>query len=148
MCSRATPPPFWEQTFPNQLPELMRAIDALETFLESHGASSRATYIARLAAEEMGTNIIKYGYDDSAEHLITLRARAQPDEFRVELIDDGHEFDPTSRSEPPDDLTLDERAPGGWGISLVRRLARAVHYERRSHQNVLTVEISRLADDH
>jgi len=143
MCSPTTPPEVWEQTFPNRLPELMHAIDELEGFLESHDAPTRSGYTARLAAEEMGTNIIKYGYDDTAEHRITLRARVEADHFQLELIDDGHEFDPTARSEPPVDLSLDDRTPGGWGISLVRRLARSVYYERRNEHNVLTVTIHR-----
>jgi serine/threonine-protein kinase RsbW len=125
----------------------MRAIDELESFLHSHNAPPRAGYTARLAAEEMGTNIIKYGYDDTAEHRITLRGRAESDHFQLELIDDGHEFDPTDRSEPSSDLNLEDRAPGGWGISLVRRMARSVLYERRGNRNILTVTIHRHSDD-
>lgn len=126
----------------------MGAIDELDSFLQSHACPSRAAYIARLAAEEFGTNILKYGYDDSAAHRIDLRARVEPDEFQLELTDDGHAFDPTTREDPSADLSLDDRTPGGWGISLVKRLARSVHYQRHGDRNILTVTIDRHpADD-
>jgi anti-sigma regulatory factor (Ser/Thr protein kinase) len=146
MCSSATPPDQWEHSFPNRLPDLMRAIDAFIEFLESHDAPPRTVYLARLAAEEFGTNIIKYGYDDAAEHPITLRGMAEADHFQLTLIDDGHEFDPTRRAHPSTDLSLEDRTPGGWGISLVRRLALWVRYERREGSNVLTVAIDRRPD--
>ena len=146
MCSPDQPPCTWERTFPNRTPELMRALDELDDFLQVHNIAPRAGYTARLAVEEMGTNIIKYGYDDANEHEIVLRASVTPDSFRLELIDDGHEFDPTTRAEPANDQSLDEREPGGWGIALVRRLARSVDYKRQGDRNILAVTIDRQAD--
>jgi anti-sigma regulatory factor (Ser/Thr protein kinase) len=121
----------------------MRTIEGMSDFLNRQSCGPRALYQAQLAAEEIGTNIIKYGYDDQAEHCITLRVECLADCFRLQLLDDGHPFDARQVPEPDPCRGLGERQPGGWGISLVRRLARRMDYERRDSFNVLTVELSR-----
>src|SRR5882762_7103422 len=133
----------WERTFPNSVPALMRTIESMSDFLHRQSCGPQALYQAQLAAEEIGTNIIKYGYDDELEHRITLRVECQPDCFRLQILDDGHPFDARQVPEPDLEQSLQDRQPGGLGISLVRRLARRMDYERREGVNVLTVEVSR-----
>src|SRR5436190_19676800 len=132
----------WETAIPNQLSPLMRAIEALESRLEQWGANADARYLAQLAVEELGTNIIKYGYDDQKEHVIHLSATSEQDGFRICLEDDGHEFNPCLAPEPDPNLSLEERAPGGWGLSLVRRLT-GMEYQRRGDRNVVCVLVPR-----
>ena len=121
----------------------MRTIESMSEFLHRESASPQALYQAQLAAEEMGTNIIKYGYDDQREHRITLRVECRANCFCLQILDDGRPFDVRQAPEPDSEQPLEERQPGGWGIILVRRLARHMDYERRDGINVLTVEISR-----
>ena len=121
----------------------MRTIESMSEFLKRQSAGPQALYQAQLAAEEMGINIIKYAYDDQLEHRITLRVDCQADRFCLQLLDDGRPFDVRQVPEPDREQSLEERKPGGWGISLVRRLVRRLEYERRDGINVLTVEISR-----
>ena len=132
----------WETTVTNQLSPLMRAIEDLDRSLERWGANADARYLAQLAVEELGTNIIKYGYDDREEHLIRLSATPQTDTFRICLEDDGHEFNPCLSPEPDPHLTIEEREPGGWGLSLVRRLT-GMEYERRGDRNLVCVLVPR-----
>jgi serine/threonine-protein kinase RsbW len=121
----------------------MRAIEEMARFLEQGGADPQALYLAQLAAEEMGTNIIKYGYDDHADHVIRLVVECQETVFQIQLEDDGHEFNPCQIPEPNPDLSLEERKPGGWGISLVRRLLAGMEYERREGRNLLRLLVPR-----
>ncbi len=121
----------------------MRTIEGMSDFLNRHSCGPQALYQAQLAAEEIGTNIIKYGYDDPLEHRITLRLECLADCFRLQMLDDGHPFDARQVPEPDLEQNLEDRQPGGLGISLVRRLARRLDYERRDGVNVLTVEVSR-----
>jgi len=121
----------------------MRTIESMSDFLKRQSCGPQALYQAQLAAEEIGTNIIKYGYDDQLEHSITLRVECLADCFRLRILDDGHPFDAHQVAEPDPEQSLQDRQPGGWGISLVRRLARRVDYERRDGGNVLTIEIAR-----
>ncbi|HTY89368.1 MAG TPA: ATP-binding protein [Candidatus Acidoferrum sp.] len=136
-------PPQWETSIPNRLPALMRANEELDRCLEQWGADANARYLAQLAVEELGTNIIKYGYDDQAEHLIRLGAIVEETFFRIRLEDDGHEFNPCLTPEPDPNLGLQERKPGGWGLSLLRRLLAGMEYERRDGRNLLSVLVPR-----
>ncbi len=121
----------------------MRTIESMSDFLKRQSCGPQALYQAQLASEEIGTNIIKYGYDDELKHSITLRIEVLPDCFRLRIVDDGHPFDVRQVPEPDLDQSVEDRQPGGWGISLVRRLARRMDYERRDSANVLTIEIPR-----
>jgi len=121
----------------------MRAIESMAGFLSRQSAGPQALYRAQLAAEEIGTNIIKYGYDDQLEHRITLRVERRADCLRLQILDDGHPFDARQIAEPDVGQSLEDRQPGGLGISLVRRLARRMDYERRNGVNALTIEIAR-----
>ena len=121
----------------------MRAIESLAGFLSRLNAGPRALYRTQLIAEELGTNIIKYGYDDPMEHRITLRVEGLADCFRLRILDDGHPFDFRQLPEPQLEQSFEDREPGGLGITLVRRLARRMDYERRDGINALTVEIAR-----
>jgi serine/threonine-protein kinase RsbW len=135
----------WERIIPNRLPDLMRAIEELDRCLEQWGGNADARYLAQLAVEELGTNILKYGYDDNAEHFIRLAAFNIEGMFQICLEDDGHEFDPCQTPEPDPNLGLQERKPGGWGLSLVRRLAAGMSYERREGRNLLCVLVPQSA---
>ena len=121
----------------------MRTIESMSEFLGQHPSNPQALYHAQLAVEEIGTNIIKYGYDDQLNHRITLRVECLAECFRLRILDDGHPFDVRQVPEPDAEQGLDERKPGGWGTSLVRRLAHRIDYERRDGINVLTIEIPR-----
>lgn len=133
----------FETRFQNRLPELIGAMERAGQFFKENGVGDETTYAANLAIEEMTTNIIKYGYDDTAIHEILLRAEIQPGRLVLLLEDDGHEFDPLKASEPNIDLPLEERAIGGLGIHLVRRFVQQMRYERRDSHNRLTIEIRR-----
>jgi len=135
----------WETNIPNRLGDLMRAIEETDRRLAQWGAGADARYLAQLAVEELGTNIIKYAYDDQNGHLIRLSAACEESVFRICLEDDGHEFNPCLTPEPDPDLSLQDRTPGGWGLSLVRRMAAGMEYERRGDRNVVTVLVSRVA---
>jgi serine/threonine-protein kinase RsbW len=145
MPNQAQDPLRWETSFSNRLSALGRALDALCLRLEQWGADDQARYLARLAVEELGTNILKYGYDDPGEHIVHLRAVWDEPLVRIELEDDGHEFDPCQAPEPSVELSLQQRTPGGWGISLVRRLLPGMEYERHAGRNLLRLVVPRLS---
>jgi anti-sigma regulatory factor (Ser/Thr protein kinase) len=135
----------WETSFPNDLAALLRAIEELDGWLGCRGADAEARYLARLAVEELGTNIIKYAYDDLGQHEIHLSVACEARVFRILLQDDGHPFDPCQTPEPDPNLSLGERTAGGWGLSLVRRLLAGMEYERRGDWNSLCMLVPRAA---
>jgi len=123
----------------NDLAELSSLAGQLEGFLELQDAAPNTVYAVNMAVEEMVSNIIKYGYDDAGPHEIAVRVACEPNVVTVTLEDDGHEFDPLSRTAPDVDLPVEERQIGGLGIFLVRKLCADMQYHRVDGRNVLTL---------
>ena len=98
-------------------------------------------YVLDLALEEMVSNIIKYGFDDSKHHDIQIEIEVLPDGAEVELRDDGHEFNPLCETGSNMDTCLDERVIGGVGIHLTKSMSRQMKYRRENNYNVLNILI-------
>ena len=131
----------FERRFPNRVGDLGRVTEAAVRFLEKHGAGNQAVYAAHLSIEELVTNIIKYGYDDTASHEILLRLEVCPRIILLRLEDDGHEFNPLAAPTPDVDLPVAQRVPGGLGIHLVRNMVGEIQYQRSGGRNRLTITI-------
>ena len=99
-------------------------------------------YVFDLVLEEMGSNIIRYGYDDDICHEIMLSVEFQDNSAILELRDNGHAFNPLTDAPVPGlDLPLAERKIGGMGIYLTRKMCRNLTYRRDGCWNILTMEI-------
>jgi anti-sigma regulatory factor (Ser/Thr protein kinase) len=138
---RIEPHNIFESRFQNRIAELSRATQEAVQFIEARGVGEQAIYIANLAIEEMVTNTLKYGYDDTAVHEILLRLEVHHAALVLVIEDDGHEFDPLKAAEPDLNTPTEQRAPGGLGIHLVRKLAERMEYQRCDGRNRLTVRI-------
>lgn len=123
----------------NRLEELEGASQQVSDYLEERGADMGAVYAASLALEELITNIIKYGYDDREGHRIAIRLAVEGGRFCLEVIDDGHPFNPFDRPEPDTSGPIEEREIGGLGIHFIRNMLEECRYERRGGENVVTV---------
>jgi len=130
----------------NALNELPRLNQSVQSFLQQHEAPPPAVFAANLALEEMITNIIKYGYDDSLSHDIRITLTREPGRLTVRIEDDGHEFNPLSQPPPDTSPQIEKRKIGGLGIHLVRRTVDAMWYRRREGRNLLEM-IIRLPSD-
>ena len=108
----------------------------------ARAVGAEASYACTLALEEVVTNVFKYAYDDSGAHAVRFTAQLTPDHVVLRFSDDGRPFDPLAA--PPPDLArpLEERAIGGLGIHLVRKLADALVYERSGDRNLLTARFA------
>jgi len=110
-----------------------------EAWLEQHQPSPQALNLVLLAIEELVTNCIKYGYDDGGEHTITVVLSIDGESLAVNVIDDGHPFDPVTAPGPDVYLPVEDRSIGGLGLHLLRHLADHMTYERRDGTNRLTL---------
>jgi serine/threonine-protein kinase RsbW len=131
----------FERRFPNQFGDLSRVTEEARRFLEQRGVGGRGLYVANLTLEELGTNTLKYGYEDRGPHEILLRLEVQPNSLLLLLEDDGHEFDPLKAPAPALDRPLEEREPGGLGLHLIRQMTEQMNYERRAGRNRVTARI-------
>jgi ubiquinone/menaquinone biosynthesis C-methylase UbiE/anti-sigma regulatory factor (Ser/Thr protein kinase) len=120
------------------------AVDAIapataqaDAWLVEHQASADARYLVSLAIEELVTNCIKYGYRDTAAHVIDIALSIVDRSLRMEVIDDGQPFNPLDAPAPDLSLPLEKRPIGGLGLHLLRALADDVRYERQDGTNRL-----------
>ena len=122
--------------------ELGAGLDALEAALRVERLPEAAILELRLVAEEILTNLAKYGHDDGAAHWACVGLTFVAGDVILELTDDGRPFNPLAA--PPPEFS-DERPIGGLGLHLVRSLVDAAEYVRRGSQNVLILR-KRAAD--
>ncbi len=108
-------------------------------FLKEKDLSERSLFIARLALEEVLTNIVKYSYADEALHTIEVTAGVTDGRVALEFRDDGRPFDPLQEPAPKFGEPAQTQRLGGRGIHLVRIFATEVRYGREHERNVLTV---------
>ena len=77
---------------------------------------------------------------DLVYHEIEVTLTSDEDVFTVEIIDDGHAFNPLSDAPEPDlDAGIEDRPIGGLGIHLMRVMMDDVHYRREQNKNHLTL---------
>ena len=134
---------------PLSVPASLESLAAVEEYVkeaaEKAGLAEKSAYNLRLAASELASNVILYGFDGKTEnqtiHLsVDLR---QPTELRLIFEDAGKPFD-LRNAPPPKDLHLppEERKIGGLGIFLILENVDHVHYERvgNINRNILTMK--------
>jgi phosphoserine phosphatase RsbU/P len=124
----------------NHLSELSKVSQRLSEFGARHHLGPKVVHDVSLALEEILTNVISYGYDDSEEHQILVRLSLEGGNFTAEVEDDGRPFNPLAVAEPDITKPVDERAVGGLGIHLVRKLMDGVEYKRQGDKNILTIK--------
>lgn len=87
-----------------------------------------------LAVEEIFVNIVKYS---NADYII-VNIDFDVD-LTIEFIDNGTEFDPTSKEEPETPESLDETPVGGLGIHIARKNVDKMVYRYKKSKNHLKI---------
>ena len=87
-------------TVVNDLREIAVAADRIDEFCSVHGIPPATAYAVNLSVDELLTNTISYGYEDSEEHRIDLVIRRDGDVLSIEISDDGIEFAPETAKDP------------------------------------------------
>jgi anti-sigma regulatory factor (Ser/Thr protein kinase) len=123
----------------SSLDEIPRLADAVEAFCEPLAPGPRDLHALQLALEEAVTNVITHGYGDQPGHAFTLELRREERRVTAVLSDDAPAYDPLARAEVDIHAPLAERAIGGLGVHLVKKLMDSAGYERRDERNVLTL---------
>ncbi len=131
--------------FARSVPNTLEGISVLNAevgvFLQSAGVSTEAIYAVETSVEEMLTNVVKYGYDDSAAHVIAVEIIVSRHDVKLILEDDGHPFDPTRQASPDMDRSIEDIPIGGLGIHLVRSLTESMEYNRENGRNRVIIRV-------
>lgn len=108
------------RSFKRSAAELDAVFSFIETALGGATLSARDQYAVNIAAEELFTNCVKHNLGGGS---ITMRLIVSDLTLRLAVIDrDDEEFDPSSASVPTVKAGIEDRAPGGLGLHLVRSL--------------------------
>jgi anti-sigma regulatory factor (Ser/Thr protein kinase) len=113
------------------------ALDRLEALCRAAGLAEPVVLELRLVAEEVVTNVAKYGYAPGAAAAMEVRVSMDDDAVSLEFRDQGEPFDPLAQTPPDLDVPLEERPVGGLGLTLVRALVEQAGYVREGPLNVL-----------
>lgn len=110
------------------------AIAEFERFGRSHGVPRAAAWRVQLAIDEILSNIVRHA-SPRGPAPIAMTFSLEDGVVAVEIVDSAEAFNPLLEPAPDTTSPLDERQPGGLGISLVRRLMDETLYERRDDRN-------------
>ena len=93
-----------------------------------------------LASEEIIVNIILYSYPEE-KGLIKVWIFLDKNSFvSIVIKDHGQPFNPLEKQEPDLAASLDQRAIGGLGIFLVKKLVDDISYCRKNNSNILILK--------
>ena len=142
MAQASLPEGALQLMIPNSLQGLKQGLGALGEWLTRAHLGQELENRAFLVFEEIVTNIIRYGFDDSLAHEIKVAVLLNSMELTLIFDDDGRPFDPRSAPRPEPHRSLEKAPIGGRGLLLVRNLAKHLDYERTQNgRNRLTVGV-------
>ena len=96
-----------------------------------------------LLVEELYMNACRHAYPDGARGMVSVAySIPAPGELKVEMADQGVEFNPLTADSPDTTLDLEHRPVGGLGILIVKTLATSITYRRECGWNRVTLSIS------
>ena len=112
----------------------------VEERLEAVGMPMKAQMQIGVAVEEIFVNIAYYAYGPGkGDVTVQVEAVRDPVSVTITMIDSGVPYDPLAKEDPDVALSAQERAIGGLGIFMTKKLMDEITYARRDGQNVLTM---------
>ena len=127
----------------NDKAELTKVNRELTEFLTPIELSPRINNAVNLVIEELLMNIVQYSFEDEDVHTIKLDVEADTERIAITFTDDGVEFNPLDLPRPDRSRPAMERIETGLGINLVRRIRKAMEYQRADGKNILKIWIDR-----
>lgn len=118
--------------------DAMRQVRGFVTdFVALHAIAAEEQLRILIVLEELITNLAKYGYPNRLGGNAEIALQLDGARLTIEFADDGDPFDPLQEPPPDLDSPIEERAPGGLGIHIVRALSEEARYRRDAGRNVL-----------
>lgn len=116
-----------QRSFSRELRSLAALFDFLDEAAERYRLDEDSRFAARLAAEEIFTNMVKYG---GGEDNVALTVEVRDHRLQMAFVHAGAvNFDVTEADEVDISRPIGERTPGGIGLFLVRRMMDEIAYE-------------------
>lgn len=123
----------------NKIDEIQRVYARLEEFVGSAKLQENITGKINMVFDELLSNIIQYGYQDSNEHEIKIMVKVIDSKMRVQIEDEGVAFNPFEVRAPDTNVPFDDRDIGGLGIHLTQSVMDECQYQRMGNKNIVTL---------
>ena len=114
--------------------------DWINEALEEMGCPMKTVMQFDVAVDEIFSNIAQYAYPEKTGSA-TVRVGADPEKnvLTITFIDSGIPYDPLQKEDPDTALPAEQRAIGGLGIFMVKKLMDTMSYEYRDGKNIFTI---------
>lgn len=124
--------------------DVASAVERIEGMLVEAGCAPTEAQLFAAAAEEILVNVANHAWPAGEDHVFDawLTLTPSPAGLQAHLVveDDGVPFDPTRQAPVVDiEADLEDRAIGGLGVHMVRRLTDQQHYARIGDRNVMEI---------
>ena len=117
----------------------METVSQVAAFVEEHlekfEVSMKLSTKLMVAVDEIYSNIVRYSGASEAQ----VRIMKETDTLRLVFSDNGKPYNPLDAKEPDVTASAEDRAIGGLGIFMVRKMMDKVEYMYKDGQNVLTL---------
>jgi len=123
----------------NKIENLAKVAEFIEEFGDNNGLNHKMVFELNLILDELVTNTISYGFKDDGAHTIDIIIEIDDNAIKMEMVDDGEEFNPLETKEVDLNKPLAEKSIGGLGIHFVKQKADKISYERKENKNILYV---------
>jgi serine/threonine-protein kinase RsbW len=126
----------------NEKADFERGLSAISEYIQRNTINAKAIYNVELVFEELITNITRYGYSDTATHVIEVAVYLQGTDIVMVFDDDGLAFNPLTVQDPDLPTSIEQARVGGLGLMLVRKSTKKMEYQRIPGHNILKVTIA------
>ena len=129
-----------EKSFTKTINSLENIHSFLEKSISGFDLSMKQAYTLNLAAEEIFTNMVKYGRGSSND--VKIRLRMSVKDVILRMIDSGvAEFDISSVEKVDLNRPAESIKPGGLGLHLIQNMADKFQYDYIDGSAIFTVTI-------
>lgn len=131
-------PEVYELTVPAKVDKLSDVLAFVESVLGENISLMKAQTQLEVALEELFVNIAYYAYPDS-DGEADIRLTVTSEYIEITLSDSGIPYNPLAKPDPDVTLSADDRAIGGLGIFMTKKLMDDISYEYVDGKNITTI---------
>ena len=116
---------------------LCKSCEKAVDFVKTHGGDDRKAMLLSLFMEELGKNVLSWGFQDEKKHRLTIKMMRNAAGFILRFRDDGIHFDPTEYYR----IHRGEKSDENLGIRMVFSMNPEVTYLNTMNLNNLIIKL-------
>jgi len=126
-----------ERTFPATMEGLADASEFLMSIIGPSDCPPKVKSAVMVAMDEIASNIVHYS--GAPDFTVAVGLPDAPPYVRLTFSDEGKPYNPLLKTDPDVTLPAEERAIGGLGIFMVKKMMDEIEYVYENGRNILTI---------